>query len=532
MLNILPEKDYTTYQTILPLNFNLSFQNDIAHDDISRTVLEITGGINLNKYIDFTNRNTHGYNGIYMFNCVILAWALFGYASTRKLEELCRTDIRFMFLMNNYKPSHQAFHRFIHDDLKMPIDKIFIEINKYIEKHDHVDTSILYLDGTKFEANANKMTFVWKKDTKRYRTRCWEKTMDCIQRLNKYVKDELKTTTVFSLYHEIRLDYLSDICDWIERYMEKNGIDFKHGKGNTRHKIQKFYDELKDYAMKMFKYTLHLDILEDRNSFSKTDPDATFMHMKYDYYNNTGVFKPGYNVQMGVSSGYIRYVYISSDANDTKTYIPFIDGYFGKYKIYPDIVDTDAGYGSYDNYVYNSIHHIKQYLKYAGYEKEKEKKTKKNQFKSYHMKENENGEIICPAGHAFTLVSSTLDHRSLYPRTNQKYVNEHCGDCAMRSKCTKSKKGRTLSRSHDVEKYHKEVRKNLESEEGKKIMTQRSIQAEGVFANIKQDYEYTRLRRKGETGVKEEIYLVAIGYNIRKYHNHKYRKKEERPAQA
>ena len=90
MLNISPRNGYTTYQTILPLDFNLSFQIDIAHDDISRTVLEITGAINLNKYIDFNNRSTHGYNGIYMFNSVILAWALFGYASTRKLEELCR----------------------------------------------------------------------------------------------------------------------------------------------------------------------------------------------------------------------------------------------------------------------------------------------------------------------------------------------------------------------------------------------------------------------------------------------------------
>lgn len=106
-----------------------------------------------------------------MFNTVILAWALFGYASTRKLEELCRTDIRFMFLMNNYRPSHQAFHHFIHDDLKMPIDKIFTEINKYIEQQDTVDTSVLYLDGTKFEANANKMTFVWKKATTKYRAR-------------------------------------------------------------------------------------------------------------------------------------------------------------------------------------------------------------------------------------------------------------------------------------------------------------------------------------------------------------------------
>ncbi|MCR0161414.1 transposase, partial [[Clostridium] innocuum] len=262
------------------------------------------------------------------------------------------------------------------------------------------------------------------------------------------------------------------------------------------------------------------------------DPDATFMHMKYDYYNNTGVFKPGYNVQMGVSSEYIRHIYISADANDMKTYMPFMDGYYDAYKTYPKIVDADAGYGCYNNYGYNSIHHIEQYLKYPGYEKEKEKKTKKNQFKSFQMKENENGEIICPAGHAFTLVSSRLDHRSMYPKTNQKYVNEHCGDCPLRSRCTKARKGRTLNRSRDMEKYHKEVRKNLESEKGKKIMIQRSIQAEGVFANLKQDYGYTRLRRRGESGVKEEIYLAAIGYNIRKYHNHKQRKKEEKLPKA
>ena len=84
------------------------------------------------------------------------------------------------------------------------------------------------------------------------------------------------------------------------------------------------------------------------------------------------------------------------------------------------------------------------------------------------MKENESGEIICPAGHAFTLVSSRLDHRSVYPRINQKYVNEHCGECPLRSKCTKAKNGRTLNRSRDVEKYHKEVRENIESDEGKK----------------------------------------------------------------
>lgn len=61
--------------------------------------------------------------------------------------------------------------------------------------------------------------------------------------------------------------------------MDTHGIDFKHGKGQRKNKIQRFYDELKEYALKMYKYTLHLDIQEERNSFSKTDPDATFMHM-------------------------------------------------------------------------------------------------------------------------------------------------------------------------------------------------------------------------------------------------------------
>ena len=142
-----------------------------------------------------------------------------------------------------------------------------------------------------------------------------------------------------------------------------------------------------------------------------------------------------------------------------------MNGDYDAYKIYPKIVCADAEYCCFDNYDYNSIHNIEQYLKYSGYEKEKEKKTKKNQFKSFQMTKNENGETICPGGHAFTLASSRLDHRSMYPRANQKYVNEHCTGCPLRSKCTKFKQGRTSNRSQDVEKYHKKVRDNIESDE-------------------------------------------------------------------
>ena len=126
-------ENYNAYQPYMLLNFNLSFEKDIAHDDICRTVIEVVEEVNIAKYVDFTNRNAHGYDGIMMFKLIMLAMADSGYVSTRKLSKLCKTDIRYMFIAQNQKPSHQAFQRFIHDDLTMPIEDIFYEINKYIE---------------------------------------------------------------------------------------------------------------------------------------------------------------------------------------------------------------------------------------------------------------------------------------------------------------------------------------------------------------------------------------------------------------
>ena len=142
------------------------YEDSIPDDAISRTVKEVVETINPLKYFDLSHRNSHGYDSVNMLQCVLLAFALNGYVSLRKLASLCRYDIRFQFIMDGQTPSHTAFHRFIHDDLKMPIEEIFYDLNRYFEKNDTIDADILYIDGTKFEANANKMTFVWMKATK------------------------------------------------------------------------------------------------------------------------------------------------------------------------------------------------------------------------------------------------------------------------------------------------------------------------------------------------------------------------------
>lgn len=261
------------YQPSFQFPLCFSYEDAVEKDDISRTVKEVVEEVNIFKYIDFSQNNAHGYDAIQMFEAVILAFAINGYASLRDLEKLCKYDIRFKFIMNGSTPSHMAFERFIKDKLTMPIEDIFVDINKYIEAHDVIDTEVLYIDGTKFEANANKMTFVWMKATKKFREKRWIKVMDRLSAFNKYCsKNNLNIR--FSIVREINFDYLFEVVSVIEQLMAKNSIQVVHGKGKKKHELQRYQEAFKEDALKMFKYTIYSDIAGDRNSFSKTDPDA------------------------------------------------------------------------------------------------------------------------------------------------------------------------------------------------------------------------------------------------------------------
>jgi len=192
--------------------------------------------------------------------------------------------------------------------------------------------------------------------------------------------------------------------------------------------------------------------------------------------------------------------------------------------VWSHIKEPHAGYGSYDNYTYARENDIELYMKYSGMRKEQEPVTDKNRFRSCNMKKDENGDYICPAGHAFVFDKITVDTKGVYNKEIRNYRNEHCDGCPLRKMCTRSEKGRTLQVVDKLEEYKSEVRENISTEDGRKLMIQRSIQSDGIFGQIKQDYEYSRLRRRGEYGVKLEIYLVAIGHNLRKYHKSKLKK--------
>ena len=451
-----------------------------------QTIQEVIGRINIGKWIDFHRQRRDAYDPIALLTILLFAYARYGYASLLPLEEMSRYDLRCRWLLQGQTPSYKTYQRFINDQLKGTLEEISHQVYLCIQDQKALEAAILMIDGTKFEANANKMTFFWGAWVKRYRPRHWQKAMEIVRQLNRYFKVQ-GIAVRYSILKEPTLKYLMEIDERLDAWLQEVGAIRK---GRGIHPVAKLKRELGSVAKSLFSYALAKDILGERNSFSKTDPDATMMHMKYDYYNHTNVFKPGYNVQIGVNNGYIAYSYISPDVNDTKTAIPFLEGYRNQFGDDPKMVVTDAGYGSFENYCYAQLHQIRAMRKYTGFQKKKEKVMEKIR-------------VYMKTG---------------VPRTTIHYRNQHCENCPLRSRCTTSKKGRSARISPQLEKYQKEVDAYLETEEGKRRMAQRSSEAEGAFGDIKKNFGYSLLRRRGESGVRVELGLVILGYNLRHYH--------------
>ena len=498
---------YSAVQLTLPVD--ISYSVDI--DDPVRTFMEVMGGLNLNKYFKKSRRGREGYNDAILLKIVLFAY-MENIRSLRDIEKACRTDIRFMWLSNGLKPSHMAFQRFISDRLIKEIDLIFYEINSYLIEKENINTNVLYVDGTKIEANARKFSFVWKKAILNYQAKLFLKitkeleTMNQLPQYNYQTKERYEPKDLSPIYHALLKD-----C------MDKN-IQFVYGKGTRKSIYQRHFEKVKEYHDKLEEYEEHLQICGERGSYSKTDHDATFMHGKEDYYNKTGIFKPYYNLQIGVSDEYILHMGISPNPTDTKTWVPFFESYKSRYHTLPEYPVADAGYGSYDNYMYCVKNNMKLYMKYNNYSKEKEPKFKKKLYNIKNMTKDGN-QMISQDGLRYIY---SHDINSRY--TENLSISQRYEIDASQIEIAKEKGApKSVGYNPVLMEFQETAFENLESEKGIKLRTNRSYQAEGVFGDIKHNMEYERIQRRGKQNVENELYLVCIGYNLRKFHNKKYR---------
>ena len=346
-----------------------------------------------------------------------------------------------------------------------------------------IDFENLFVDGTKIEANANKYSFVWRKAVDKYEVRLREN-------IKGFLEEKLGESDIPDF---IPTPQLREIKENWAKEATRQDLVFVKGIGKRKSPLQKDIEQINEYIKRQEKYDLYQKEFRGRNSFSKTDPDATFMRMKDDYMKN-GQLKPGYNVQIGVESEYIVGVDISSERSDMQTLIPFLSRLEKNYaKTYQNLI-ADAGYESEENYRYLEAKKTTSYTKPSNYEYSKTKKFQRAmEFRLSMQYQEKDDTYMCKNGKQLTYQQTkTRTSKSGFQSKSKVYVCENCQDCLHLGKCYKGKYNKTIQVAEQFDQYREKSLKNITSEKGTHLRVNRSIQVEGAFGVTKQDYGFRR----------------------------------------
>ena len=306
------------------------------------------------------------------------------------------------------------------------------------------------------------------------------------------------------------LEVVKIVFNQVSKECKEKKINFVHGQGKRKHQLQRDYEQLKDWKIKLEAYQEHLEIMGDyRNSYSKTDQDATFMRMKEDHMRN-GQLKAAYNIQLANASGFIIGENISHHTSDMYTLKPFLTKLLKSYPNKLDKIVADSGYESEENYVYLSEHNLTSYIKPSNYEQSKTRKYRKEQeFRESLIYDETQDKYISKEGKEFIRCNDRYRKRkSGYVTTTKVY---RCFDWNKDGQKTKG-----IYIAEIFQKYRKESLENIISDQGIEERLNRSIQAEGAFSKIKSGLNYNRFHHIGKENVISEICLLSIALNLNK----------------
>lgn len=207
--------------------------------------------------------------------------------SSRKMETALKENIHFMWLSGMNRPDHNTLNRFRSEKLKDVLKEIFSQVVMMLADSGHISLKDVYVDGTKIEANANKFTFVWGNSIKTNKVKMSQQLNELWAYTQKVAQEELGDDTP--------TDFTPIDPEKVEETIARIDEALK-GKEVSKEVRQKLNYARKAWPENLRRYKEQEDLLGERKSYSKTDPDATFMRMKEDYMNN-GLLKPGYNLR-------------------------------------------------------------------------------------------------------------------------------------------------------------------------------------------------------------------------------------------
>lgn len=438
--------------------------------------------------------------------------------SSRMIEKNCRRDINYMYLLEGRQaPDHAAIARFRTKHFGKCAQNFLSQMTLLLHELEQITTTEIFIDGTKIEAAANKYTFVWKKAVTKHQARALRKTA-------LLVGDIIDRYGLKPLWQkQVKKKHVKKILKQLKLAAEEIELEFVFGRGHRKQQLQKDIEDLEAALEKIKEYETKLHKCGTRNSYSKTDNDATFMHMKDDHMMN-GQLKPAYNVQHAVNSGFIVAAGIFPNPADVLTLKPFVEQMEANLGIRFERIVADAGYESEENLSYLKDKGMEAYIKPANYEQIGTKKFEKEIGRKENMHyDKETDCYICHNNKKIRKVKTkTVKTASGYLREETHYYCEECNGCPYREKCMSGKnwkkpleqRYKTLIVSKHFEELRAEEYLLIDSEEGKKLRMNRSIQAEGGFADIKGDSGFTRFLCRGNENVLAEYILFAMSHNL------------------
>lgn len=504
-------KEYNQQQNWL---FPPSIEELIPQDHPVRVVNGVIEQLDLSLLVDeYFKEGKPSFHPKMMLKVMVYAYMDNTYSS-RKIEKAMRENINFMWLSAQQIADHNTIARFRSNKLKTIFKDIFKQVVMLLAQEGLVTLKEVFTDGTKIESVAGRYTFVWGNAINTRK----EKMAEQLEQMWNYaqsIADEEDSDPTPPDFKVIDKEKIEQTARKIEKIIAKNPKASSKAKAKLRY-IQN------SFARNLDKYDEQEEILAGRGSYSKTDPDATFMRMKDDHMQN-GQLKPGYNVQVSSESQFVIHYTLHQTTNDLNTLKPHLESYENLYETLPEQLTADAGYGSEENYDYLEEKEIEAYVKYNTFDKEqgifKSKRKKINEDfhrDTLHYNE-EKDQYICPMGQPMKKTGER--HRKTkngYTQTNSLYRAQNCNSCPLKGACHKAYGNRMVERNHNLERHKIKVKENLLSKTGEIKRKQRTADVEPVFAHMKSNRNFKRFTHYGILKCELEFGLHALAHNLRK----------------
>ena len=548
------------------INFNF-YELSLPDDDPVFTLKKVMEEMDFTALLaQYSGKGKHGFNPIMKYG--VLTYAnMRGIREIDRIVELCKRDLAFIWLSQGTQPKRDAFYDFINKKLTPEIlDDLNYQLLRRLKKEGLITLESLFIDGTKIEANANRYTFVWR-GTLNYHLVGLLANIDVLyHKYNTLLEDngysekyglgnammfiiegidkvrtvieknrkrkltkhkKLPNNTIIEIDNCSPLDILK-LQKNLMTIAENEGIKFVYGKGKKKSEIQQLYEELDACGTKLMEYKECFEVMgKERNSYSKTDLEATFMRMKDDHMMN-GQLKAAYNVQIAVENYFIVHTYVSNDRTDYNTLIPVVQKHIHTFGEVLREVTADSGYCSEKNLLFLKEHSIESYIKLQDHEQRKTRAYKENIGKYYNMTtqifEDEHF-YICHDGRELRHIRTEEKEMDGYTQTLEVYGCADCSGCEHKSRCLykynpekDTDKNKVMKINERWEELKEKSHTNIQSEKGILNRQIRSIQTEGHFGDIKENDDFRRFNHRTADKVYKEFMLYAIGRNINKYH--------------